>query len=740
MTTTDTTGKPMAAAGRRVLLQSSGNVNIIDGSTIWLISMAELFARTGAHVTLLLNSGIHSTRMLAPIMKLPTVRVVNPFEGRNVSPSTLLTHEEAAELAVELDREAPFDVVVTRGRAVCDAFARTGRFDGRMWSYVIDLPEAGANPSGADLLELQEIALASQKMLVQTEDSRSYAEFRVPASVGKCLVTYPVIPDDLKPLPTRRTTRPGQLRGVYSGKFAEGWKTLELCELPARVRDLGVDLTISLIGDKFMQFPHNPTWRPRMQQAVRTSPGIEWAGGMSREDANAYTRTADIGFSWRSQALDSTHELSTKVLEYCALGVAPVLNGIAAHVELLGPDYPLFVTEDVRSVEAALARVARDPDLLDAARERALAAVDYFRMSRAAERIGAALAAAPRAASTDLASSPPPQTLLVGEHLKSARAVHSALATLPTGVRVGDWWSRGRGHEEARKDELHSAASIVLDGAEPYLPWVVSRIRPDQALVVRVAAPSRDLNVLRGPALDRVDAVVVETSGDEEIVLGTYPELAGKVAVIAPAVDTAYFDRADVPGRAFRIGMLDVWPATRRPDAAVRLLRELLDRDPRFSLHLRSSRPWDDPERWEHTGERDYYGALLGLVESDPVLRTRVGFEDEGADLPGWYRTMGWLFQPRRDGGPVDVRTVEAQAAGVIVVSPVESDAVELFGQEQAFEDIPALAKHVLTTATGDGTWLVARDAARQRAARHDVHNVAKAWEAVIAEARARRP
>ena len=475
-----------------------------------------------------------------------------------------------------------------------------------------------------------------------------------------------------------------------------------------------------------------------MQQAARSSLGVEWAGGMTREDANAYTRTADIGFSWRSQALDSTHELSTKVLEYCALGVAPVLNRIAAHVDLLGDDYPLFVNDDVASVEQAIIAVVEDPHLLDVARERATSAVGYFRMARAAERIGAAIAAAPKASSLSGARQVVPSAALVGEHLERARGVHAGLADIAGGLEVLDWSSRARGLEESRASELHSSEVVILDGAQPYLPWTTSRIEPTQTLIVRSAHPSTDVPLLRGPALDRVDAVVVETTSDRDALVRARPGLADRVHVVKPAVDTDYLDRPGLPGRQFRIGMLDLWPSSRRPDAAVRLLGELLAVDDRFSLHLRSSRPWEDPERWGQPGERDFYSALLDQVRADPLLRSRIGFEDEGADLPGWYRTIGWLFQPRRAGEALDLRALEAQAAGVVVVSPAEADAVEVFGPEQAFDDVASLAKFVLATTTSDQPWSTVENAARQRAAGHDVTVVRGAWDAVITDARAR--
>ena len=50
-----------------------------------------------------------------------------------------------------------------------------------------------------------------------------------------------------------------------------------------------------------------------------------------------------VSLGWRSPALDLSLEISTKVLESCALGVPPLVNRTTIHEDLLGRDYPLFV-------------------------------------------------------------------------------------------------------------------------------------------------------------------------------------------------------------------------------------------------------------------------------------------------------------------------------------------------------------------------------------------------------------
>lgn len=719
-----------AAHQRRILLYSDGNTNLIDGSTIWLISMAQVLARTGSHVTLLLKAKVVSGKMLGPLAALDNVTIVDPFEGKGhaTHPPAPLTVDEVARYVVGLDREHRFDKVVARGFKVANELARTREFDGRLWPYVIDLPEPGVEASPELMSDLEEIALASERMLVQTEDSRSYMEHRVPASAGKCLVLYPVIPDDLAPLPNAVRSAPGHLKGVYSGKFAEGWHTLELCELPERMAARGVNLTLSLIGDKFMQSPTIRTWRAQMQRAVGSSPGVEWAGGLSREDALAYCRTADIGFSWRSQALDSTHELSTKVLEYCAMGVAPVLNRIAAHIELLGEDYPLFVDSSFESVEAAVQRVSNDPDLLEQARKTALDSIDQFRMAAAAERLRHALEATEVRPSAALAQR---SALFVGEDLHASSALYGVLRDSVGTLQVAQWDRAVSGQEAARAAVIAEPAVTVLEDAEPYLPWVTGKKTATQRLVVHVRDLAADENALRAARLDAVDAFVF----DDDVERARFGQLfdvpADHLHRTPIPVDTHYFDRPGIAGRQLRIGVLGLCPSATRPDLAVDLLHELLGHDDRFSLHFRDDLPWNRESVWSDVVERDYYQAMFARLAQEPDLRARVAFERPGADLPGWYRKIGWLVIPRHHSR-LDHRVIEAQAAGVVVRTLAGDPGRDVVGADARYSSLGELVESIAAATAEPESYERASAASRDNAAVYDVAQARPVWEKLL--------
>ena len=124
-----------------------------------------------------------------------------------------------------------------------------------------------------------------------------------------------------------------------------------------------------MVGDKVHDDPRDPTYRRRMRGALGEAggagtggasgvPGVIWHGGQPRAEAMRLAAAGDVGLSWRHPELDSSLELSTKVLEFGQLGLPVILNRTPMHEALLGADYPLFAAslDDVADVAASVAR------------------------------------------------------------------------------------------------------------------------------------------------------------------------------------------------------------------------------------------------------------------------------------------------------------------------------------------------------------------------------------------------
>ena len=127
-----------------------------------------------------------------------------------------------------------------------------------------------------------------------------------------------------------------------------------MTELPALLSARGIAAELHMVGDKIHDDASG--YQQRMRAALGTD-GVTWHGGHSREEAMRLAASCDIGLSWRHPDLDASLELSTKVLEFGALGLPVILNRTPMHEALLGADYPLFAASlaDVATAAAAAA-------------------------------------------------------------------------------------------------------------------------------------------------------------------------------------------------------------------------------------------------------------------------------------------------------------------------------------------------------------------------------------------------
>ena len=205
----------------RALVYGDIDLNLIDGSAIWLQSVTQALARAGCAVTLVLKAPVRTSRLIAPLLAEPGVTVRRPAEEHLVEGPGPVRAGAAPALLARLDAELPHDLVVLRGRAVTSAAAKSEAFAGRLWPYLTDVPQSvpKLTPEAAD--ELAMIASASRYLLCQTEELRCFLEGSIPAACGKCVLLPPMLadipPTHLPVPPTRRgrggNTAPARLHG-----------------------------------------------------------------------------------------------------------------------------------------------------------------------------------------------------------------------------------------------------------------------------------------------------------------------------------------------------------------------------------------------------------------------------------------------------------------------------------------------------------------------------------------------
>ena len=659
------------------------DLNLIDGSAIWVQSTVQAMARAGCAVTLVLKSPVRTDRLIAPLLAEPGVTIRRPHAEHLISGlgSASLTAERAAQVLAALDQEHRQDLVVLRGRRVVTQVVADGGFTGRLWSYLTDIPQSVAAMTEEKAAELADIAAASRYLLCQTEELRSFLEGSVPAACGKCVLMPPVVPAlDGSPQRRARTGR-DPLRLVYTGKFAPRWNTYEMTQLPGLLAARGVPTEVHMLGDKIHSDPADPGYARRMRAALgrpqaaygapragTPSPGdsgVIWYGGRSRQEAMQLAASCDIGLSWRDASLDASLELSTKVLEFGLLGLPVILNRTPMHEELLGADYPLFA-RDLSDVADTVAEVASDPAVARLAAARTAAAARSFTLESAVSRLRGYLdralpAAAPPASPAPASPAPASPTpaspaggrlrvVVAGHDLKFFGPLLEYLSEQPgLEVRVDHWRGLGRHSAEASTALARWADVVICEWCGPNAIWYSRHKRRGSRLIVRLHRFELTAGYANLVDIKAIDQVVCVSRHYARLCRERAGWPADKVVTIPNTVDIGQLDRPKLEGARHHLGVIGIVPARKRLDRALDVLEELRREDDRYLLFVKSSMPWDHWWVWRKPEERAHYTTALRRIQRSPMLRGAVVFDEAGPDVAAWLRRVGFVLSTSDD-------------------------------------------------------------------------------------------
>ena len=674
-------GPPRA---RSALVYGDVNLNLIDGSAIWVQSMVLALARAGCAVTLVLKAPVQTGRLLAPLAGEPGVAIRRPAEEKlldGVAPNGL-TPAQASQVLTAVDAGRRHDIVVLRGRRLVDQVVTDGTFRGRLWAYLTDIPQSIPDMTADAVTWLAGVAGSSQYVLCQTEELRCFLEGSVPEACGKCVLFPPVVPPaPVRPDPPREPD--GVLRLVYTGKFAPRWNTYEMTQLPTLLAARGIRAELHMVGDKIHNDPADPGYQRRMRTALGDPPppgedgadgpplavpasGVVWRGGHSREGAMRIAAGCDIGLGWRHPSLDASLELSTKVLEFGMLGLPVILNRTPMHEALLGADYPMFA-RDLRDVVAIAETAAADPSMAKLAASRTSAAAAEYTLDKAAGRIRRYLSdALPRIEVTPGAAVL--RVAVAGHDLKFFAPLLEYLRQQPgLEVRTDHWHSLGE-HDEAASEEISRWADVVIcEWCGPNAIWYSEHKRPQSRLIVRLHRFEAYARYPYRVTIRAVDQVVTVNKRYAELTAAKTGWPSRKIIALPNTVEVGQLDRPKLDGARFSLGIVGIVPSRKRVDLALDVLEELRRDDERYMLCVKSGMPWDHWWIWQKPEERGHYAAALHRIQRSPLLRGAVVLDEAGRDVPAWLRRVGFVLSTSDDES-FHVAPAEGMVSGAVPV------------------------------------------------------------------------
>ncbi|MEU6143634.1 glycosyltransferase [Streptomyces sp. NPDC047081] len=721
----------------KALVYGDVDLNLIDGSAVWAQSTVQALSLAGCETRLVLKSPVRTGRLVDPLAGLPGVTVVRPYEERLVAGQGThpLSPAQASQLLARLDGDEPCDLLVLRGRRLVTRVVADGAFDGRIWAYLTDIPQSATEMTEEAREELGRIAVASRQLLCQTEELRCFLESWVPEACGRAVLCPPSVPEPVFPVPEQ--DRPHEpLRLVYTGKFAPRWNTLPMTQLPEVLAEQGVRAELHTVGDKIHDDPAHPDFKEAMTQALRGAPGVHHHGGQPREQAMRIAAECDLGLGWRDPVLDASLELSTKVLEFGALGLPVVLNRTPAHEALLGADYPLYVPGRAGLTEAAeaVARAAGEPEARRLAADRCREAARRHTLDSAAVRWRGHLDRAfPSAPASVTGRSRPLRVGVAGHDLKFLTRLLDHFRALPgVDVRLDTWSALARHDPVAGRELADWADVVVVEWCGPAAVWYSRHKRRGSRLVVRLHRFELDAEWPRQVDIDAVDQVVCVSPYYKRRALDVTGWPDAKVTVVPNWVDTGQLDRPKAPGARFRLGMIGIAPSRKRLDLGLDVLEKLRAHDRRWQLSVKSKPPWEYWWVWNKPEEREHYDAILRRMQNSPLLEGAVVFDEFGPDVANWLRRIGHVLSTSDDES-FHLAPAEGMASGAVPALLPWPGADEIYDRRWIHETPEAMAEAIASLVDTEGGWEAAGAVAREQVREgFALERVAAAWTGLL--------
>lgn len=695
----------------KVAVYADINPNAIDGSSIWMMSITEVLSGVFEEVWLILKTQPIDRKLVSAVESLPNVFLDYPRafpDGYEEADKPFeLSIPQVAKHIEELHLEESFDAIVVRGLEACHELSSLNSLSPHLWSYVTDLPFPPSKISQRGLTRLERIAVRSAGLFAQTESSRAYYEALAPSAPGKVYLLPPMIPDKAFAAENNVSdSKDGVLKIVYAGKFAREWKTLEMLELPSMLAELGVESTLTVVGEKINRSKHDPDWLLSMRNAIERAkagkyPGVQFLGALSRTESLAVIEASDIGIGWRTAELDSSMEISTKALEYSAAGTPPVLNRNSDHESLLGQDYEFFVTADTTVRELAKTIAANRNHLVEA-RKTAISAVQYFAMSNAIKRLRQVFSQSielQQPGREVLTDEDTLTKLLISSHdLKFAGELISQLSSDDRFQVEYDHWESLHNHDISQSEKLEEWADTVFcEFAGPNLAYYSNNLGSGKRLISRLHGfeVRNKAGWFKDVDFSRVDKIITVSERYKEQALEFLPELEGKVDVIPNMIDTIDMDRPKLSDARFHIGLVGMVPFLKRPDRALSVLKHLLNQDDRYFLHFKGRMPWDYPYIWNDNLQRHQYLDFFSELNSDSQLLEHVVFDPFGTDIGSWMRGIGVILSPSEEES-FHLAPAEGMASGAVPIVWDREGSQEIFGAENVYTSPEQIVRRLL--------------------------------------------
>jgi glycosyltransferase involved in cell wall biosynthesis len=630
---------------RRILICANPDLNYIDGSSVWLKTMVSAMVATGCvEVDFIARSKPCRDELYAQLYMLKELAIIDGTDPRwwNGRKHVRLGMQLMVDLAVQLYKIKPYDVIVVRGFEIAHGLSHFSDMIRKCWLYLTDIPQVISEYTPELRRTMRQLAEWCGLLLCQSEGFVALWQALVTDLDGRKVRLYtPVIPDLPAVVPPMGQRPPV---AIYAGKFKRDWMTLEMILGFQSIHATVPGSELVLLGDKFHSDASQPDYPERMRATMENTPGCLWLGAQSRESVQLAMQRARVGLSWRCESLNESLEFSTKLLEYGGAGCSAIINRCSINEKMFGVGYPLYANsfeEFCGKLKLSLCDTGVAQNAADVLRDVAAGHTFSSRVEvlRTWLKHDCEIVQLPRRKI---------RVLVAGHDLKFFSLLQKKLEETGDFEFAIDLWHGHNAHDEARSRELLNRADVIFcEWCLGNLKWYSHNKLSGQRLVARFHLQEKDLAYLDDARHDNIDHIcyVSEFIRRESQRRSSFP--ISKTSIVSNFLDKDKFTYQKKTSDAFHtLGMIGVAPSRKRLDRALDVLKFLLERDSRYCLRIKGKNPLDYEWLLSRDEELKYYREVFERINSDPLLRYKVIFDPAGDDVNEWFTMVGFILSP----------------------------------------------------------------------------------------------
>ncbi|MDC1419668.1 glycosyltransferase [Euryarchaeota archaeon] len=677
---------------RDVLIYSHSNINLIDGSTIWIQSIVTALANSGRKVVFLSKDNIRKFDIADALLENENVIIIQP---RDFAIYRELSLGEAIKILEILDTShGGFRAIICRGLELGIGISKTTTFWNRVFFYFTDfysINEEGKRVISSEFIKHKyDLLQYSEGFFFQTEQvKRELISLDIDSS--KLYHLPPMVPDEYVIINKNKKNRNKELVIGYAGKFSTLWGIRDLIETCEELRHDGFDVKLEIVGNKFNRNTKlDPTFIEDIKNTFNTTEWIKWHKQKTRKETLDILSKVNLIWCFRSKKLeDATLEISTKLIECCFLEIPFIAYSNDVNIELLGKDSPFLVRNKLQ-LKKKVINLLKSKKISFVKIKKKL---DKYKLHEVGNRISKIL---PNFKLMQNGK----KILLNGHDLKFIGELESLLKKEGHQIIRDEWnWSSPKNISLSTK--LLSFAEIIISewGLENAV-WYSNNKHKNQKHIVRIH--SQEIRQRARKMTSRInqsgcDKIVFVAKHIMDSAIEIFNWEMDNIVMIPNYVNINRFNLNKRSDSKYKLGIVGVVPQSKRVDIAFDIISRLNEIDSNWELIVkgRTHRDLEFMKGASRKKEYEWFEEKFQKLEQNISIKDSVTFQPHSSPISTWYDEIEYVLS-LSDWESFHYSVAEGVASGTIPLIKKWEGSDELYDDNWIFESSEEIVEEIL--------------------------------------------